>query len=780
MSKSKFTRWHLALLAPLSVSLAIACGDSSSDENPSNGNTPDSGPSSVPQPGDGGRIDFNFDAAADAMSGPLAVSPSSANTVVGGAPIVLTATSSDSTATITWTLTGPGTLSLQSGPTTTYTPPVNGPIGLASVKATAGVLTATSAITVAQPAKRNVVAYAWADQSSAASYTPASANSYNAAGGPITATRTAAGTYTMTFDGLSLIAGDVQISTFGSSERCSVSSWSGSTVNVSCVNASGVATDARYMLSVTLPNAYTGAGVAAYAWANEESDSGYTPNAAYSYNSTGGIITAARIAAGRYTMTFGGLSLASAAALVSAQGSDRHCTVHSLGAANVSTIGVRCYDAAGNLADSRYTVQILRNGRFSEASAAAYVWANDSTGASYVPSASYSYNSGGGAITATRTATGAYALSFGGLNLIGASVKVSAFNSQRVCNPQAWTGSTLEVRCYDASGTLADSQYTASVVLPNQPVSMRIAAYAWANEPTSDSYTPAESYSYNSAGGAIFATRYDVGDYTVTFQNLQIDNGNVQVTPYDTSASCTVSSWSESSVNVGCYNTAGQPVDSRFIVAVYRNNIFSSANTVAYAWANDATSASYSPTGATAFNAGGGTITATRTSAGSYIMSFAGLTLSTGVVQVNAIGSASSCAAVTWIGSSVTVRCYDSAGALVDSQYVVSVLQRFVPSSAVSTAFTWTNSGSLPTYTPSAAYSYTASDGVITATRSAAGTYAIRFAGLSLDGGAVKVSAFGSSARCNVASWSGDSVNVLCYGANGALTDSRYTIAYTR
>jgi hypothetical protein len=780
MSKSKFTRWHFALLAPLSVTLALACGDSSDDSAVPSNASPDSGTQVSPQPTDGGRIDFNFDAMADAMTGPLSVTPATANAVVSGAPIVLTATATDATTTVNWTLTGPGSLSLRSGPTTTYTPPENGPIGLATVTATAGALTATSSITVSQPAKRSVVAYAWADQSSMANYTPAAAYSYNASGGAISAGRTAAGTYTMTFEGLSLIAGDVQVSTFGSSERCSVTSWSGTTVNVSCVNASGVATDARYMLAVTLPNTYSGANVVAYAWANDESDSGYTPNPTYSYNAAGGIITAQRFGSGRYAMTFGGQSLANGTALVSAQGSDRHCTVHTLGSASASTVGVRCYDAAGNLADSRYTVYIVRNSRYSEASSAAYVWANDPSAANYVPSASYSYNAGSGAITATRTAAGTYSVAFAGLSLAGANVKVSAFNSQRVCNPQAWTGSTVEVRCFDATGTLADSQYTATVILPNQPVSMRIAAYAWADQPSEESYTAPPNYSYNAAGGLIAVNRYDVGEYSVFFQDLQLDNGNIQVTPYDTNAICSVVSWSENSVNVNCYNTAGQPVDSRYIVTVYLNNVFSSANTVGYAWANDATSATYLPTGPHAYNAGGGAITATRTTTGTYIMSFAGLSLSTGVVQVNAVGSNASCAAVTWAGSSVSIRCYDAAGALVDSQYVVSVLQRFVPSLAVPMAFAWTNSATLPSYTPSSGYSYSASNGTITATRTEAGTYSIRLAGLNLDGGTVKVSAFGSTARCNVASWSGDTVSVRCYGTSGALTDSRYTIAYTR
>jgi hypothetical protein len=100
--------------------------------------------------------------------------------------------------------------------------------------------------------------------------------------------------------------------------------------------------------------------------------------------------------------------------------------------------------------------------------------------------------------------------------------------------------------------------------------------YVWANNPTVSSYTPNPAYSYNSPGGAITINRSSVGVYAVRFSGLGESGkpgGNVQVTAYGSgSESCKVVSWNSGGadfiVNVRCFNTAGNLVNSRYTVLV--------------------------------------------------------------------------------------------------------------------------------------------------------------------------------------------------------------------
>lgn len=302
-----------------------------------------------------------------------------------------------------------------------------------------------------------------------------------------------------------------------------------------------------------------------------------------------------------------------------------------------------------------------------------------------------------------------------------------------------------------------------------------IAAYAWANEPSSASYTPSTSYSYNSSGGAITITRSGAGTYAVTFAGLAVSSGDVQVTSYNSTARCNVTNWGGSAVNVACRNSSGTAVDSMFTIAVVLNGVTSAAKPVAYAWANNSSSASYTPSTSYSYNAGGGTITATRSAAGTYAISFGGLTINSGDIQVSAYNSSAECNVANWGGTTVNVRCYSNSGALVDSMYTVMVILNGVSSTASVRSYAWTDQPSAASYTPSAGYAWSSGTGAITATRSAAGTYGISFAGLSLSGGTIKVSSYGSSNYCNVTSWGG-SANVRCLDSAGTNADSRYTI----
>ena len=96
----------------------------------------------------------------------------------------------------------------------------------------------------------------------------------------------------------------------------------------------------------------------------------------------------------------------------------------------------------------------------------AYAWACEEAatiGVAYNATAvcGYSFNPSGSAITATRTAVGAYTVSFPGLAMSQGHVQVSAYGPNSImCKIVSWSGSSVNVTCYDAGGGLANSRFT--------------------------------------------------------------------------------------------------------------------------------------------------------------------------------------------------------------------------------------------------------------------------------------------------------------------------------
>jgi hypothetical protein len=82
------------------------------------------------------------------------------------------------------------------------------------------------------------LAYAWADQPTAASYSPNSFNRSNPSGGGVTITRSGAGRYAVTWSGLALLDdGDVQVTAVGfGNVVCTVEGWNPTTAFVRCFN----------------------------------------------------------------------------------------------------------------------------------------------------------------------------------------------------------------------------------------------------------------------------------------------------------------------------------------------------------------------------------------------------------------------------------------------------------------------------------------------------------------------------------------------------------------
>jgi hypothetical protein len=216
----------------------------------------------------------------------------------------------------------------------------------------------------------------------------------------------------------------------------------------------------------------------------------------------------------------------------------------------------------------------------------AYLWAHNPSpalGVPYTASSTYAFNSAGATPTVTRNGVGNYVARLPGQGGgTGGTVKVTAYGgSSDSCKVLSWYPSfgdlLVNVSCQNAAGAAADEQFTLTFhgevgLLGTATDASYEHGYAWADQAFAASYTPSPFYSFNSDGLTNTASRSAVGTYQVQLPGLGtgffLARGHVQVTAYGAgTARCKVQSWtSTASVNVLCFDAAGAPVDSRFVV----------------------------------------------------------------------------------------------------------------------------------------------------------------------------------------------------------------------
>jgi hypothetical protein len=305
-----------------------------------------------------------------------------------------------------------------------------------------------------------------------------------------------------------------------------------------------------------------------------------------------------------------------------------------------------------------------------------YVWAFNPTAASYTASGSgYAFNRSGGTIVITRSGPGQYTVRFTGLSgLLGAksTVKVTGYSSDNAyCKPTGprLVNSAIGIRCFNANtGLPADAYYT--VLVTRNYVEL---AFAHAQLPTGNNYAPLAGASWNPAG-PIRVFRFGTGSYQVRFTNLgsrlTSNGGHAQVVQVGPGAPhCKVGGWGGSPdlvVSVLCFTRAGAPIDTKFNLLFVMPN-----NHLGYAWADQPTSGSYTPSTFYSSNSGGGAVSITRSGTGRYNVTWNGLSsdlLDGGDVQVSAYGGGNAqCKVDGWGSQNAVVHCFSPNGTLVDS-----------------------------------------------------------------------------------------------------------------
>lgn len=339
--------------------------------------------------------------------------------------------------------------------------------GNATISASAGGRTGSAPVAVVRDDR---FGYIW-NSSLSTSYTVENGYEFLSSGSKATVSYAAVGQYTVTLPGLGAGAGqrtNVQISGYGSgSNYCKAGGWQTSgadlVIEVRCFDTAGNPADALFTLLAVGGTALDGR--LGFALANDEAaTAAYAPQQARS--SRAGAVAIARAGSGRYAATFHGLKRGGIdgpdQVFVTAVGTGgERCWVQGWTFGTFAT-EIRCANAAGALADTKFSLLILEKGR--STAKAAFAWADQASTAAYAPNPSYRYNSTGGANQVARSATGTYSVTFPGLTrTAGASetIIVTAYGeSDRRCRIGSWsTGTSVSIFCYDTAGNLVDSEF---------------------------------------------------------------------------------------------------------------------------------------------------------------------------------------------------------------------------------------------------------------------------------------------------------------------------------
>ncbi|HKO95072.1 MAG TPA: hypothetical protein VJU61_28150 [Polyangiaceae bacterium] len=332
----------------------------------------------------------------------------------------------------------------------------------------------------------------------------------------------------------------------------------------------------------------TPAQLAAFAWSSSPTGS-FDASPDYAFSTKQGAIKISNLSTGRYEVRFGNSASAGGNVQVTAYGGDAaRCKVASWGASGADQlVDVRCFDPAGAAVNTTFSVAFQARSGWVE-NGAGYVWADNPTSPSYAPSSGYQWNSRPGNITIDRYGAGSYSVNFPNQSLSNGTVLVTAYGAgSEYCNVTGWGGSSVGVACFDSQGAPIDTRFSLAVSA-SRPTSTSSASYVWANEPWSESYTPALDYQHGEVAGLgvvstpVSIQRQDTGRYTVNFPDMGGPRikSNVQVTAYSgTSENCKVVGWNNSAANrgatadVACFTAAGAPVDA-FFTATYATNNF--------------------------------------------------------------------------------------------------------------------------------------------------------------------------------------------------------------
>jgi hypothetical protein len=335
-------------------------------------------------------------------------------------------------------------------------------------------------------------------------------------------------------------------------------------------------------------------------------------------------------------------------------------------------------------------------------------------GQTWTPTAGYSYNSSGGAITFTRLDVGSYNVNFEGLSRPGIGINDQfGTNSEVVvataafvglpgirCNALSWMSwlsvsrLTARVDCVNAAGQFVDTPF--SVLVVGDASLSGPHAFALADKPTLAQYTPDKRWSYTTGPGVLgVAHNAFVGGWDwrmgtgAPAGKIHLVNANANPSA-PTKEHCQIAEYKSLGASVRCFDHLGAPKDAPYqILQVGRGRY---GKRFGFAWADQHTrpvGSPYSPHASYVYNSSGGAVQVERLSFGYYRVVFQGLQSSVPGryenVQVSAFGGTyTTCNTNGWLatnhptlGPSLTmnVMCSNKNGQPTDSRFNVMVIE---------------------------------------------------------------------------------------------------------
>jgi hypothetical protein len=309
-----------------------------------------------------------------------------------------------------------------------------------------------------------------------------------------------------------------------------------------------------------------------------------------SYNSTGGSVSVVSLPypkVGQYQVSFNSLGSNGnfGDVQVTAFGSNgERCNVVSWVPSGTALVAsVNCFGPTGAALDSGFMASYVRR-TDAPGPEGAYLWASLPSSASYQVTGGFAWNSTNGAISIVHTpGSGLYSVNLAGQNLSGGTVQVTAYGAGNAyCKVENWGGTNVNVACFNGSnGQPVESKFDL-VYDTKSPNNTPSYTYAWANQPTSNSYSPLATYehgSLNSECGPITEpnvtiTRLATGLYFIDFPGMASIAATplfVKVTGYGGgSDTCEVADVGVNDADgeawVNCFSANGTNVDATFTI----------------------------------------------------------------------------------------------------------------------------------------------------------------------------------------------------------------------
>lgn len=214
------------------------------------------------------------------------------------------------------------------------------------------------------------------------------------------------------------------------------------------------------------------------------------------------------------------------------------------------------------------------------------------------------------------------------------------------------------------------------------------------------------------------------------------------------------------------------------------------AKAYGYVWGYQPAAANYQAISGYEYNSAGGAIHIQRSGVGDYRVRFVSAAAPGAIAHASAYGSGNSsfCTIAAWAPSAgdelLRIRCFDGAGAPVDSRFVAS----FTNAQSAGLAYAFSDDPApVGWYEPATQHDALAG---IQVSRIGVGRYLVDSATLSADGAALsdsgylRASAYGvAPVRCEIldpAAYAPALIPVRCYDINGGWVDSRFTVSYSR